>query len=450
MGIAAGANHTLALTQQGKVYTWGDNTYGQLGTAAAVTTKYARLVGAMPSGGLVTFIAAGANHSLAIHGTNRNVAAWGSNGFGQLGTNDTANKFAPTAVATPLSEPALAGVVHVAGGGNHTLAVKGTTVYAWGRNNKKQVANSAATTQLRPLSYAAGLSGIQVTQVAAGLEHSVALAPATGQTSGLLFTWGSNSDGQCSDGTLVNRATPWTVFPPFNGTGLFTTAGAGWRNTFGFKSDGTLAICGDNRGVADANGGVVGQGQCGNTAPGIAPVDQTNMIFGIVPRDVSGEVTTASSVSNNTARAYAYKPTGRSVTWGGGSSAIQGGSGTSPYTMDTPLISSYRMLANQQITAWLAYEGSITTESRSGMAGTSDGMQGNGSTMWSAAPTKVMTSSGVVLGGIVSTAFGDRHGVAVSISGAVYSWGLGPAGRRRALGEFYMGHKLCDAGFRVK
>jgi len=89
--IAAGAYHSLAV-QSGSVYAWGYNVYGELGNNST-TDSHVPVALASPLNSGVTAIAAGAFHSVAVQ--NGGVYAWGLNNFGQLGNNSTANRSTP-------------------------------------------------------------------------------------------------------------------------------------------------------------------------------------------------------------------------------------------------------------------------------------------------------------------------------------------------------------------
>jgi hypothetical protein len=144
--VACGANHALALKNDGTVVSWGNNTYGQ-------TNVPAGLAG-------VVDIAAGVQHSLALL-SNGTVVAWGDNTYGQ--TN------------VPLG---LTNVMAIAAGGYHNLALSANnTVTAWGYGAFGQT------------NVPAGLTN--VVGVAAGYRHSMAL-----QADGTVAAWGWNTFGQ--------------------------------------------------------------------------------------------------------------------------------------------------------------------------------------------------------------------------------------------------------------
>lgn len=136
--IAAGANHVCVLTTQG-VYCWGDNTYDQLGTGGASLTGSPTPVDSFPEEATTT-VAAGGNETCVIIQSGQ-VACWGSNAEGQLGT---------TASGSMSSSPMPVGVSNataIAVGGEHACAlVQGGSVECWGYN----IAGEIGTGSLSP------------------------------------------------------------------------------------------------------------------------------------------------------------------------------------------------------------------------------------------------------------------------------------------------------------
>jgi alpha-tubulin suppressor-like RCC1 family protein len=107
-GIIAGVFFSLALTSQGRVLAWGDNSNGELGdgsTTASATPVRVRL----PAGSRVRVISAGAVDSYALT-TKGRVLAWGFGGEGQLGDGGSADHHVPVRVrlASNLTVTALA------------------------------------------------------------------------------------------------------------------------------------------------------------------------------------------------------------------------------------------------------------------------------------------------------------------------------------------------------
>jgi alpha-tubulin suppressor-like RCC1 family protein len=97
VSVAAGLYHSVMVGSDGKVYAWGDNSYGQLGDGTLVT-ETAPVVSGLTA--TPTAISAGEYFTSALLPGGA-IDSWGQNGFGQLGTGTTANATSPTPVHLP-------------------------------------------------------------------------------------------------------------------------------------------------------------------------------------------------------------------------------------------------------------------------------------------------------------------------------------------------------------
>lgn len=89
--VAAGENHTLALSLSGQVYSWGSNSFGQLAQSVKTFTHESRLAPKRVDafrGMVMVDIAASGCHSAAICGERGALYTWGSNKKGQLGRKE--------------------------------------------------------------------------------------------------------------------------------------------------------------------------------------------------------------------------------------------------------------------------------------------------------------------------------------------------------------------------
>lgn len=160
--ISAGYVHSLALDNLGRVWAWGANSNGQLGDGTS-TPRTAPVLLTGFGGETVARIAAGSNHSLAVTATGR-VYAWGANWQGQLGDGTTTQRLVPTLV------PVLENVVAIGGGFSHTVALRATgDAWAWGAGG---VVGDGTTTQRTAPVMVVGLGGI--VEIAIGGNHSLA------------------------------------------------------------------------------------------------------------------------------------------------------------------------------------------------------------------------------------------------------------------------------------
>ena len=107
----------------GTVWAWGKNDNGQLGDG---TTEGKSVPVQIESLSGVIALAAGSYHSLALKGDG-SVWAWGNNAHGQLGDGTTEGKSVPVQIES------LSGVIALAAGNSHSLALKDDgSVWAWG------------------------------------------------------------------------------------------------------------------------------------------------------------------------------------------------------------------------------------------------------------------------------------------------------------------------------
>ncbi|MBB4923063.1 RCC1-like domain-containing protein [Kitasatospora kifunensis] len=229
VAIAAGSSHSLALRKDGTVLAWGLNQFGQLGDGQPGIDQSTPVPVCAPGQTApctrfltgVVAVAAGGGHSLALS-ADSTVLAWGLNNFGQLGDGTNSNfRSRPEPVCEPgQTAPCtrfLTGVHAISAGLAHSLALsKHGTVSAWGFNNFGQLGDGTNTNRDTPVSVCAPGQTAPCTRLLTGV-HAISAGSSHNLTlrrEGTVFAWGNNFNGQLGDGTDTNRNTPVPVCAP--------------------------------------------------------------------------------------------------------------------------------------------------------------------------------------------------------------------------------------------
>ncbi len=182
---------------------WGDNEEGQLGNNFVSSSPTAVTVGNLNVA--VTALATAGGHSLGL--VNGRVYAWGNNSWGQDGTGGTSNHQLPVSTG-------LEGVEAIATGNDFSIALLKTgVVKAWGRNSFGELGigekngpewcglTTEHPTEAEKEEHACStnprtVTGVEATAISAGTCHALALLK-----SGKVDAWGCNQTGQLGDGT---------------------------------------------------------------------------------------------------------------------------------------------------------------------------------------------------------------------------------------------------------
>ncbi|CAK8672771.1 RCC1 and BTB domain-containing protein 1-like [Clavelina lepadiformis] len=202
INIAAGSGpHVLILTDEGEVYSWGHNSYMQLGNGGtAPSLRPSLLTRNIPQ--KVIQMACGSHHSMVLT-VDGEVFAWGYNNCGQIGSGSTSNQGSPRKVTACIGNKR---IIHISCGQTASMAVtESGEVYSWGYNGNGQLGVGNNVNQTNPCRIAA-LQGVVITQVACGYAHALALTD-----DGQVFGWGANSYGQLGSGNKANTVTPLQV-----------------------------------------------------------------------------------------------------------------------------------------------------------------------------------------------------------------------------------------------
>ena len=189
VSVSAGHAHSLALTAGGSVLSWGDGLFRQLGHGDAHAQWQPKKVEAL-AGQRVVAVSAGEKHSLALS-IDGAVWSWGHGLYGQLGHGNLQNQLLPKKVE------ALAGqrIVALSAGEQHSFALAADgAVWSWGHGGFVILGHGDQQSQLLPKKVEA-FAGQRVVSVSAGEYHSIALT-----ADGAVWSWGCGSFGRLGHG----------------------------------------------------------------------------------------------------------------------------------------------------------------------------------------------------------------------------------------------------------
>jgi len=236
--ISAGNNFTVAVKNDGTVWAWGSNSNGQLGNATTIDSNTPVPVSGTSGLSNVIGVAAGYNHTVALtNSSGGTVWAWGGNSNGQLGNGN----YGPgTDSNIPVQVGGLANIMAIAAGNAFTVALRNdppsSSVWAWGSNNIGQLGNGALADVYTP-GQVSGMYGTGAIGIAAGDYHTVAM-----MIDGTVWAWGSNSNGQLGNGTTTGSVTPVQV----SGMSGVEAVAAGYSDAVALKIDSTVWAWGSN------------------------------------------------------------------------------------------------------------------------------------------------------------------------------------------------------------
>lgn len=207
--LSLGFFHSAAITSEGRVFTWGNNSSGQLGDGTNyfstdlldITAQFG-----LGEGETVDAIFLGEFHSLAKTSLGR-VFAWGMNSDGQLGDGTTGTRWSPVDITGRFSLQGEETVTAVSIGNSTSGCLTSLgRVFTWGDNYYGQLGDATTADQNEPVDITGQL------RLAAGDSSFAVLLQRTNSAvltaEGAIFCWGANEEGQLGDGTTKSRVVP--------------------------------------------------------------------------------------------------------------------------------------------------------------------------------------------------------------------------------------------------
>ena len=225
VSVSGTHDHIAAIDADGKLYTWGQQTNGNLGHGTSGGNVYAPTqVGSLTDWASVS---CGQSHTVALK-TDGTVWVWGNNQYGALGIGNTTHQSSPVLIGAAWAHSGTSTTwAHVSASGYIThVADSVNTLWAmgWARSfgslGNHLTNNNAWTTPDNITVYDLEK------RFQGGGAHSVAL-----KTDGTLWSWGNNAAGQIGIGNTTNQSFPVQVGNETDWTGGFT----GFSTSFGFR-----------------------------------------------------------------------------------------------------------------------------------------------------------------------------------------------------------------------
>lgn len=270
VAVATGAKHSLALLEDGTVWTWGSNDAGQLGDGSQKDRLEAAPI---PKLSDIVSIAAFEDSSFAVDRSGR-AWAWGSNREGHLGDGTLDDRL------DPIQPEGLPVIMQLHGG--IALDLDGR-VWTWGSNLKGELGDGSTAPRLLP----AAIPGVSnVLSISRGAFHKIVR-----RADGTLASWGHGALGRLGNGNNLPQLSPVSVLSIDSALAV----SSGWGHSFARLADGSLRAWGSNN-----------QSQLGHAGPfqnfHLVPVTVSGMDAGV--EDVAAGLDY--SVARIGQRAYAW------------------------------------------------------------------------------------------------------------------------------------------------
>ena len=419
--VAAQGNYSVALKEDGTVWAWGDNAFGQLGNGFTGPDSDTPVQVVVEGGegvldGIVA-ITAGAAYASVLK-SDGTVWAWGDNDFGQLGNGDAGtDNNTPVSVSVPGGDVSLTGVAAIATGVHHSLAVKADgSVWTWGQNSSGQLGNNDSGTDRDTPVQVLGVEGVDVLSdigsVAGGGTHSAAVK----SDGTAMYTWGGNLYGQLGNGnTGTDSPLPVQVVGE-GGSGTLGgvgTVAAGSYHTLALKTDGTILWA----------WGLNDEGQLGDNT--CIPGTNSNIPVKVADKAGTGDLSGVGGLAAGTRHSAALKSDGTAVWPWGDNASGQLGDGNMGTGSDIPVVVSSlsgvdMIAALGDFTLAAMNDGSVYAWGENGAGQLGDGNSGTDSDT----PVQVLGPEGTgTLSGVGSVGAGVYHSAALREDGTVWAWG---------------------------
>lgn len=255
--VAAGGRQSFLLTEEGKVFTFGEGLRGALGLEDSVDVyEPTKIEHTNLSGKKITKIATNGNgesgstgyaHTLML-AEDGSIFAMGNNDAGQLGLGD----FVDRKVPTEITHPNLSGktITNIAVGAKHSMLIASDgSVFIWGRGGNGEMGYGNTDTLSVPI-LASHISALGKTFIDgaigfnSGIPHFLLLA-----ADNSVYSFGEGSDGQLGLGVKADNYVPSEITSSNISGKIISNVVAGERTSMLLMEDGSVFSFGNTHRV---------------------------------------------------------------------------------------------------------------------------------------------------------------------------------------------------------
>jgi len=163
--ISCGYSHVASLKNNGTLWVWGSNSSGQLGNDS--NTNRSSPIQVFSGSNIWLDVKAGSYFTVGLQ-NDGTLWSWGYNGYGQLGLGDTNNRSSPEQIGSSNDW------IDISAGTYHVIARKNDgSIWAWGENYNGKLGDNTTTNRSLPVQISTGSNSWSY--INAGGTHSAAL-----------------------------------------------------------------------------------------------------------------------------------------------------------------------------------------------------------------------------------------------------------------------------------